>query len=90
MNQIAFVHPSIRTEVGLLDRSVEIAEAAFTAIQTGAADARACQVYLGSARVLQGAARQRLNNRLAAGKLALQEAKLIEQEKDTRPAGKRE
>ena len=54
-----------------------MAEAAFTAISTGAAEAKNCNVMLGAGRVLQGAARQRLAGRLVAGKLAFQEAKLV-------------
>jgi hypothetical protein len=77
--QLATVHPTVLHEINLLDRSVEMAEAAFNAITTGAAEARNCSVMLGAGRVLQGAARQRLTQRLAAGKLALQEAKLVEQ-----------
>jgi hypothetical protein len=74
------IHPMIKTEVGLLDRSVEMAEAAFNAITTGAAEAKNCNVMLGAGRVLQGASRQRLAGRLAAGKLAMMESKLVEQQ----------
>jgi hypothetical protein len=76
---IAIIHPTIKTEVALLDRSVEMAETAFDAITTGAVEAKNCNVMLGAGRVLQGAARQRLTQRLAASKLAFQEAKLVEQ-----------
>jgi hypothetical protein len=77
--QAAIIHPTVTHEVGLLDRSVEMAEAAFNAITSGAIEAKNCNVMLGAGRVLQGAARQRLTQRLAAGKLAFQEAKLVEQ-----------
>jgi hypothetical protein len=77
-NEISVVHPSIKTEVSLLDRSVEMAESAFSAISTGAVEAKSCNVMLGAGRVLQGAARQRLAGRLMAGKLAMQEAKLVQ------------
>ena len=40
------IHPSIKTEVALLDRSVEMAEMAFAAINTGAAEARNCNVIV--------------------------------------------
>lgn len=71
------MHPAISKEVSLLDRSVEMAEAAFDAITSGATEAKNCNVMLGAGRVLQGAARQRLIQRLAAGKLAFQEARLV-------------
>ena len=76
-HQIAIIHPTVQHEVTLLDRSVEMAEAAFDAITSGAIEAKNCNVMLGAGRVLQGAARQRLTQRLAAGKLAMQEAKLV-------------
>lgn len=72
--------------MSLLDRSVEMAESAYDAISSGATEAKNCNVMLGSARVLQGAARQRIQGRLAAGRLAFQEAKLIEQDKDDQRA----
>lgn len=79
MTTTIIVHPAISREVNLVDRSVEMAEAAFNGLATGAIEAKVGNVYLGAGRVLQGAARIRLATRLAAGKLALQEAKLIEQ-----------
>lgn len=78
------IHPTISKEMSLLDRSVEMAESAYGAISTGAAEAKACNVMLGSARVVQGAARQSIASRLAAGRLAFQEAKLIDASRDDR------
>lgn len=77
-NEVLAVHPAIRHEMAHLDRSVEMAEAAFQAISTGAAEAKQCNVMLGAARIHQGAARQKLASRMQAGKLAFQEAKLVE------------
>lgn len=79
MSKEIVVHPSVSSEVGLLDRSVEMAEAAFDGISSGVLESKTCNVMLGAGRVLQGAARIRLQTRLSAGKLALQEAKLIQQ-----------
>jgi hypothetical protein len=76
---LTIIHPSVKHEVSLLDRSVEMAEAAFDAIMSGATEAKNCNVMLGAGRVLQGAARQRLTQRLSAGRLAMQEARLVEQ-----------
>lgn len=74
------VHPAVAKEMGLLDRSVDLAEQAVDAITTGAMLARDCNVLLGAGRIIQSAARQNIVNRLAAGRLAMQEAKLIESE----------
>jgi hypothetical protein len=68
--------------MGLLDRSVEMAEAAYLGSTTGAVETKSCNVMLGAARVVQGAARQSIASRMAAGRLAFQEAKLIEATKD--------
>jgi hypothetical protein len=76
-SQVALIHPTIKSEMDLLDRSVAMAEAAFDAITTGAAEAKNCNVMLGAGRVLQGAARQRLTQRLAAGRLILLEARIV-------------
>jgi hypothetical protein len=75
--QLATIHPSITYEHDLLKRSVAMAESAFADID-GGVEAKNCSVKLSAGRVLQGAARLSITHRLAAGKLALQEAKLIE------------
>lgn len=77
------INPTIGREMSLLDRSVEMAETAFDSITSGAMEAKACNVMLGAGRVLQGAARQRLMQRLSASRLALAEAKLIDQKPTT-------
>jgi vancomycin permeability regulator SanA len=79
-NEVALpsVHPTISREMGLLDRSIAMAEQAATAITTGAMPAKDCNVLLGSGRLFQSAARQSIVNRMQAARLAMQEAKLIE------------
>ena len=78
---VAVIHPTIEKEMSHLNRSVEMAEAAFTGISTGAMEAKQCNVMLGTARVLLGVSRQSVANRLATGKLVFQEAKLVEAER---------
>jgi len=72
------VHPSIAHEMALLDDSVLMAQQAFDAITTGALPAKDCNVMISSARTLLTASSKRLSHRLAASRLAMQEAKLIE------------
>lgn len=73
------VHPAIAREMALLDRAVELAEQAAQAITGGAMAARDCNVLLGAGRMMQGSARQSILSRLSAPRLALQEAKLVEE-----------
>lgn len=73
------VHPSISYEMNLLDRSVELAESAASAITTGEMPSKDCTILLGAGRMMQGASRLSLTHRLAANRLAMQEAKLIQE-----------
>jgi hypothetical protein len=72
------VPSSIGREMSILDMSVDMAIAAYEGIQNGAIETKQAGVMLGSARTLQGAARISIQSRSLAGKLAQQEAKLVE------------
>jgi hypothetical protein len=72
------VPSSIGREMSVLDRSVDMALTAYDGIMNGALEVKQANVALGSARTLQGAVRISIQSRLAAGKLAMQEAKLVE------------
>lgn len=63
----------------LLIESVEAARAVITGVQTGQMEAATATRVLSGARVLQTAVSTDIKARLAAPKIAAQEAKLIEQ-----------
>ena len=71
-------------EFRLIDRSLEMAEAAFALVNSGTtevAEIRSANVMLGSGRLHQTAAKAFISGRLNAPKLAASEAKLIDQTK---------
>ena len=76
--QIA-VHPTIAREMSLLEKAEDATDQAVNSIVNGELAAKECHVLLGGARSYNQTARNRLSSRLAAGRLALQEAKLITQ-----------
>jgi hypothetical protein len=64
----------------IVNESVEAARAAINGIQTGSLEPRFAAIMISGARALQSAVTTDIRARLAAPRIAVQEAKLIEAE----------
>lgn len=73
-------HPTIAEETGLLNVAVSLVNEAVAGARSGL-PSKDCGTYLAGARILHGISRQSIAQRISAGRLAMQEAKLIEAEK---------
>jgi hypothetical protein len=86
MSKAITVHPAIQSEVERLDRINAKAEEIYREAATGTVEVKISNVKLGVVRAQLQLERHRFKIRLDGPKLAMQEAKLIEYEKQTSAA----